>query len=231
MKEKILALLLIKFAGVRKDGLAQLASSLSLQVADETEATALIEKMSLEKVNDFVKDWRSIVDKEVSEGSKTHETNLKKKFEFVEKKTDDDDPAKKSQKKSDDETPAWAKALIDQNKALADRLATFEGAKTTETRLQTLEGKFKDLPATIKAQKLADAKLFVTTMDDNAFNEYLTRTDTDIAALNQELADKGLAGQGKPFMGGKGADGVSSGVASFIKEKTDSTKTLVGKEL
>lgn len=41
MKEKILALLLTAFAGVRKDGLTQLARVISLQVANEEEAKAL----------------------------------------------------------------------------------------------------------------------------------------------------------------------------------------------
>ena len=46
MKETILALLIAKFSGVRKDGLTALARSLALQCTTEDEAKALVEKKS-----------------------------------------------------------------------------------------------------------------------------------------------------------------------------------------
>ena len=78
MKEKILALLQAKFAGVRKDGLNHLARSLALQATNEEEASALIEKLTKEQVETFVKEYRAEVDKRFLEGNKTFETNLKK---------------------------------------------------------------------------------------------------------------------------------------------------------
>lgn len=208
MKEKILALLLAKFAGVRKDGLAQLATAMSIQAADETEATALVEKITADKVNDFVKDWRKDVDKEVSDSKKTIEDNLKKKYDFVEKKGE----GKKPEEKEDDDVPAWAKALVDSNKALQDKLAAIEGGKTTETRLQLLQDKFKAFPEGNKlaesftAQKLKDFKR-MNFESDEAFNEYLTELDTDVTSFNQGIADMGLSNHGKPFFGsGKGTE-------------------------
>lgn len=230
MKDKILALLLAKFAGVRKDGLAQLAGVLALQATTDEEASGIVEKLTAEKVNSFVTDYRKEVDKEVSSSNKTYEDNLKKKFDFVEKKSDDDDPGKKSQKKDDDETPAWAKALIEQNKTLADKLAAFEGEKIKGTRLQQLEGKLKDVPETFKTQKLKDfGRMNFET--DEAFNGYLAEVETDIAAFNQELANKGLAGHGKPAFGKAAADGVSAATTDFIASKTAKDNPLGGKEV
>ena len=100
MKDKILALLIAKFSGVRKDGLAQLAASMSLQIEKEEDATAIIEKLTGQKVNDFIKGWRSSVDKEVSDGTKTHEATLRKKYELVEKK-DPKDPGKEPKDSND----------------------------------------------------------------------------------------------------------------------------------
>ena len=231
MKEKILALLIAKFSGVRKDGLAQLAASLSLQIDKEEEATALIEKMTTDKVDNFIKDWRKDVDKEVSEANKTYEGNLKKKYDLVEKKDPDpgNDPKPADPK---DDTPAWAKALIDQNKAMAERLNAFEGQQTAETRLQQLQGKFKDknLPESFTSQKMKDFKR-MNFENDEAFAEYLGELDTDITEFSQELADKGLSGQTKPFLGSKNQDGVSSAVASFVASKSDQGKVLTGKEI
>jgi hypothetical protein len=227
MKTKILALLSAKFAGVRKDGLAQLASALAFQATTDEEANTLVEKFTPDQVNDFVKDFRKDVDKEVSVANKTFEGTLKEKFDLVEKKGDpktDPDPT------NPNDMPAWAKALIDQNKALADKIGGFEGTKTKESRLQSLESKLVDVPESFKAQKLKDfSRMSFDT--DEAFNEYLTESETDITAFNQELADKGLSGHGKPFMGGQNKEGVSSSVASFITSKADDTKTLTGKEL
>ena len=86
MKEKILALLTASFAGVRKDALNQMARTLALQVKSEDDAKKLVEKLTKAQVDDFVKEYRAEVDKEVSEGTKSFETNLKKKSDFVEKK-------------------------------------------------------------------------------------------------------------------------------------------------
>lgn len=120
-----------------------------------------------------------------------------------------------------DVVPGWAKALT-------EKFTAFEGQKTTDARLQMLEGKFANVPDSYKSQRLADAKLFINTLDDNGFNEYLTKTESDIAAFNQELADKGLSGQGKPMFGQKDNNGISSGVASFIQGQTSD---LGGKDL
>jgi len=86
------------------------------------------------------------------------------------------------------------------------------------------------VPETFKAQKLKDFNRMNFDTDE-AFNEYLSEFETDVVAFNQELADKGLAGHGKPFMGGQNKEGVSSSVASFITSKSDDSKVLTGKEL
>ena len=235
MKEKILALLLAKFAGVRKDGLAQLAASMSLQTEKEEDATALVEKLTLEKVNDFVKDWRKDVDKEVSEGNKTFETNLKKKYDLVEKKDPepgkDSDPSKKQD--PNDITAMVTAAVKAAVEPLQKELLGFKGERTAETRLQQLQTKFKDknLPESFTAQKLKDFKR-MSFETEEAFTEYLTEVDTDITAFNQELADKGLSGQSKPIFGNKNTDGVSSAVKSFVDSKgKDAPNALAGKEV
>lgn len=233
MKEKILALLIAKFAGVRKDGLAQMALVLSLQAADETEATALVEKLTTEQVNGFVRDWRSDVDKEVSEANKTYETNLKKKYDLVEKKEGDkDDPAKdpKPATNTNDVATLVANAVKEAMEPLQKELVSIKTAKTTETRLQQVESKLTNVPEAYKAQKLKDFKR-MSFETDEAFAEYLGEVETDITALNQELADKGLAGHTKPIMGSPNKDGVSSAVSSYIESKTDPEKTLGGKEI
>lgn len=229
--QQILALLQAKFAGVRKDGLAQLARMIALQVTSQEEAQALIDKLDVEKVTETVKDYRKDVDKEVSEANKTYEGNLKKKFKFVEldDQTPADDPTKKTN--TDDLQAAIKAAVAEVVKPLNDEIAALRGSKISESRLQMLTeklGSCKD--ETFKAKVLKDFNRMSFT-DDNAFNEYLTETETDIAAFNQDLANKGLGEQGKPMFGQKNNDGVSSGVASFIQSQTEKENSLGGKEV
>lgn len=229
MKDKILALLMAKFTGVRKDGLAQLAGSLALQADKDEDATALIDKLTPEKVSEFVTGWRRDVDKEVSDANKTYEGNLKKKYDFKEKaepgKTDPPAPGDPA-----DLATLVANAVKAAVEPLQQKLSSFEGQKVTETRLQQLEGKLKDLPETFKTQKMKDFKRM--NFDTNeTFAEYLTEVETDITGFKQEMADKGLSGQARPIMGGQNKDGVSAGVASFIESKTKPATTLTGKEL
>lgn len=229
--QQILALLQAKFAGVRKDGLAQLARMIALQVTSQEEAQSLIDKLDVEKVNETVKEYRKDVDKEVSEANKTYEGNLKKKFKFVE--LENPTPADDSTKKTDpnDLQAAIKAAVAEVVKPLNDEIAALRGAKISETRLQALTeklGSCKD--ETFKAKVLKDFNR-MSFADDDAFNEYLTETETDIAAFNQDLADKGLGDLGKPMFGQRNNDGVSAGVASFIQSQTAKENPLSGKEV
>lgn len=226
MKEKILALLIAKFAGVRKDGLAQLALSLSLQVETDEDATALIEKLDDKKVNDFIKDWRSDIDKEVSESNKKYESNLKKKFNFVEKEKQVNEPPADP---PGEQAPEWAKALIEQNKAMQDRVNLIEIGKVKESRLAQIKSKLDGLPESFKTQKLKDFGRMQFENDED-YNQYLTEFDTDIKAFNQELIDKGLSGHSKPLFG-KETDGVSSAVNDYLKEKKEGDSNLDGKKI
>ena len=145
MKETILALLIAKFSGVRKDGLTALARSLALQCTTEDEAKALVEKITVEKitdaqVNEFVKDYRADVDKEVSESNKTFETNLKKKFDFVEKQTE---PGGKQTPKPD---PNDIAATI--------KAAVAEAVKPFQEKLMGYEQEHRKVKASIIERKV-----------------------------------------------------------------------------
>ena len=139
--EQILALLVAKFQGVRKDGLTQVARIIALQCANEEEAKNLVEKITDAQVNDFVKEFRKGVDKEVSEAGKTLETNLKKKYDFVEKKTDPDPNDGGADPKPNDIAAIVANAVAGAVKPLQERLEKYEQGEISKTRLQALQDK------------------------------------------------------------------------------------------
>ena len=232
--EQIIALLTAKFAGVRKDGLAQIARTIMLQATTEEEAQAVIDKLDESKVKAAVTEFRKDVDKEVSESNKTFEGNLKKKYKFV--PVDGSDPGKDPDpnKVTDpNDVAAIVKAAVAEAvKPFQEKLSGFEGQQVSKTRLQQLQGIFKeDTPESYKTKVLKDFGRMAFDTDDT-FNEYLTETQSDLDAFNQELANNGLSQQGKPaFNQTRNKDGVSSGVAEYIADQKASQESLGGKEV
>ncbi|ERI85121.1 hypothetical protein HMPREF1981_02008 [Bacteroides pyogenes F0041] len=230
--QQILALLIAKFSGVQKDGLEQMARTIALQCTNEEEAKSLVEKITDAQVNDFVKEYRKVVDKEVSEAGKTLETNLKKKFDFVEKKTDPEPGGGGTDPKPDDIATIVANAVAGAVKPLQDRLEKYEQGEVGKSRLQALQDKLsacKD--ETFKAQTLKDFGR-MRFDDDNSFNEYLTEKEADIKTANQSVADAKLSGAGgAPQFGQKNEAGVSKAVSDFIASQKPDANALTGKEV
>lgn len=232
--EKILALLTAKFEGVRKDGLQQLASVIGLQVTTEEEANEVVGKLTAEKVSGFVTSWRSSADAEIAKANKTYEDGLKQKYDFVEKgkQTPPADP--------NEPEPGGAITLDAISKLIDSKLS---GVQSSITEMNA------DKVATSRRElfvaKLDEAKLEGSTREmliknfdrannfqsDEDFNGYIADLQGDIAALAQERADAGLSGHEKPIFGAVNKEGVSSGVADYIKAQTESNKAFTGKEV
>lgn len=233
MKEKILALLMAAFAGVRKDGLNQLARTIALQAATEDEAKTLVDKLTKAQVDEFVKEYRAEVDKEVSDGNKTYETNLKKKFDLVEKKTNEPgDGGNGNGGNGGDDIASKLDALLDAKlKPLQEKLSKYEQDGVAKTRLQSLTEKLSTCKDdNFKVQALKDFGRMNFNSDDE-FNEYLTEKETAIATANQNVADAALGGQGRPFFAQKADDGVSKGVAEYVASQKPDGDKLSGKEV
>ncbi len=227
--EQMIALLMGRFSGVRKDGLAQLAKSLLLQVTTDEEAQALVEKLSDQQVTEFVKDWRKEVDSEVNKGIDTYKKkNPAQKKE--EEKGDDPDPSKTTDPA--DIATIVSNAIAAQLKPLQDELSNYKAADVNKQRRETLEGKLKDAPEKFKSKILKDYDR-MNFETEEVFNEYLTETETDLTEFNQDLANQGLGLFPKPGQGGKGkTDEVPAEVAAFINsQKPESANNLGGKEV
>lgn len=230
MKEKILALLIAKFSGVRKDVLNHLARAFALQVATEEEAKNLVEKITDAQVNEYVKEVRADVDKEVSESNKTFETNLKKKFDFVAKK--DTEPGGDPKPDPNDLTATIKAAVAEAVKPFQDKLAGFESDSVEKARLQALNEKLKGCKdETFKKQTLKDfARMKFDT--DDAFSEYLAEKAADIESANQNVADAALSnGAGSPLFSQKEESGISKGVADFVESQKPEKNQFTGKDV
>ena len=229
MKKTILALLVAKFQGARKDGLNVLAGILALQASTEDEAKALVEKITDAQVNEFIKDYRKDVDKEVSESNKTFETNLRKKYDFKEKEVE---PGNKPSENPNDIAEIVKAAVAAAVKPFEEKLSGYETKNIADSRLAQLNEKLNDCKdETFKAQTLKDFARMTFANDDD-FTQYLNDKAADIANANQNVANAALGGaSGKPLFAQKGDDGISKGVADFVASQKPENDTFKGKEV
>lgn len=230
--QQILALLKAQFPGVREDGLQQLAAALSLHVETKEQATELVGKLTAEKVDNYVKDWRKKADAEIAKANQTFESGLKEKYDFVEKGKPAPQPNPQPKPTPGGITLEQIKELIHSEMAgvqqsitdinagrvAADREARFVKALDDAG----IKGKNRDL--------LLDGFKGRTFADDAAFESFMTKQGTELTALAQEQADKGLLSGGKPIFGAVNEQGVSKAVQDYIASRT-SGDTLTGKEI
>lgn len=231
MRETILALLIAKFSGVRKDVLNHMARAFALQVATEDEAKTLVDKITDAQVNEFVKEVRADVDKEVSESNKTFEANLKKKFDFVAKT----EPGGGSGKKTIDPTDISEivkTAVAEAVKPFQEKLSAYDADNIAKSRLQALNEKLNGCKdENFKAQTLKDFQR-MNFKDDADFNEYLTAKAADIETANQNVADDKLNNAGgSPLFSQKEESGISKDVADYVESQKPGKDNFTGKEI
>lgn len=230
--DKILALLKEHFTGVREDGLRQLASALALQAETEEDATNIVGKLTADKVEKFVKDWRKTADAEITKANSTFETSLKQKYDFIEKGQPKPEPVKQSEQNGGELTLDAVAKLIDQKMAAQNSLLQgLVTEKTAANRRGLLEAELDKakIEGTQRDMILGNFAR-MTFKDDDDFNGYLKNETEAIGKLAQETANDALRTQQPPIFGAVNKDGVSEGVASYIAAKA-AKPTLQGKEL
>lgn len=232
----ILALLQSKFAGVRKDGLQQLAAVISVQVANEEEANEVVGKLTADKVSKFVTDWRKTTDAEIAKANKTHEDGLRRKYDFKEKEAPGNVAGEETPPTGGALTAEAIRAIIrEETKSIREGYDGLRAEKTAATRREQfvakldaakIEGKQRDM--LLRSFDRAAS----TFKDDDDFNGYLTEMQGDIDALAQEQSDNELRNHEKPIFGAVNKDGISAGVADYIaSQQSSASPTLTGKEI
>lgn len=229
MFEKIIELLTTKFTGIRKDAIEMLARNLALQCDNDDDVTAAIGKLTDEKVNEFVKGYRSQVDKEVSASISANEKNLRKKYDFIEKKIDGNEPKKMEGNDANDISAIINAAIAKAIEPFQNEISNLKQENTSKSRLQQVNEKLNACKNDVYKNQMLKAYQKMAFADDEKFNEYLTELDSDIAEANQSFANDSLRGV-KPLKSEVNNDGVSKAVSDFISsQSTDSA--FAGKKI
>lgn len=96
-----------------------------------------------------------------------------------------------SEGKKDEEIPAWAQSIVTQNKTILTELAGFKSERVSDNRRSRLKVLLKDTGTYGKSVlKNFDKMKFE---NESEFDEFFNGVTEDLAALNQERANAGLA--------------------------------------
>ena len=223
--EQILALLVAKFQGTRKDGLEVLARALSQTTETIEEAQSVVDKMTPEKVASFIKDWRKSADTEIQKANQTYENGLKEKYEFVEKKTKPQTQTPPAGELTAEKIAEIVNAAVTKATAgISAKVDTITGAQLLASRKALLEGIFSDTVPEYYKKAILEGFEGRSFENDDAFTAYLNQQKENVAAFAKELAEKGLGEQPAPLFGKPGADGTSAAVATYIQEQAAAAK-------
>jgi hypothetical protein len=218
MKLLILNTLKTRFAGVDEKVLNRIAEKLAKTVTKEDDVQAAVDAVTFQQVIDGEADRRA------TEATQTAVTNYEKKYSIKEGKPVTTGGGQETQtepnngKDGNGETPAWAKALIESNKALGDKLAALEGEKVITTRKQQLNvvlgsasDKFKG-----RVEKNFDRMNF---KDEEDFNTWLAEVKTEAEEDSTETTAQGAV-FGFPKVGqSKKGDEVPKQIQDYLDGK------------
>lgn len=213
MKEKILAALKTKFAGVPEAILDRIATKMAKTVTTEDQVNSLVEGVTLQHVFDSYGDSRA------TEASQTAVSNYEKKHNIKDGKPIVDpapDPAPAAGSGQSDSTPKYLTAddvqtiIANALKPIADTVAQREQQTKQEKRSADILAKAKEYGIPV-----SQAKRYSVPEDADL--------DTYFKEVKQELTNEGFAGVKMPERGA-GATSENEEIASMI---TSGTKEIV----
>ena len=185
MKKKIIELLATKFEGVSENILSRIADKLSKTITSEDDLEDAVNKVTFQTVIE------SYADSRVTEAQKTAVENYKKKHNI----NDDATPAQQQQErsqepvqsKSGNDMPEWARALVESNKALSEKIAAMESEKVGNSRKAKLQDAVKGLPEAIANRYTKDFER-LQFKDDADFDGWLNEVAPEMAAVAKDFA-------------------------------------------
>lgn len=185
MKQTIIDLLKTKFEGVDESILSRIADTKAAKaVKTEDEAKTFVEGVTLNQLLNSYGDIRS------TEAQRTAVTNYEKKHGLKDgKKVNvEDDHKTLDNEDNNEDMPAWAKAMLESNKKLAEQVATMTAEKNTAARKQRLDAIINKLP---ERDRRGYARTSFADLSDEDFDTLLEDISSEV---EETLKDNQTAG-------------------------------------
>ncbi|MCT3817822.1 hypothetical protein HZQ56_17940 [Elizabethkingia anophelis] len=149
----------------------------------------------------------------------TEITNLKKAGEgkSEEKKEEEKKEGEEKKETGGEEVPAWAKAIIDSNKAILEKQNQLDAEKANKTNAEKLVSKLKELGVKESFYSLHLGKTFEKDEEIDAFATTVKEAEDKYL---QDTSNEKLKSKDVPLFGQTPKEGeVSPDVANYIKNK------------
>lgn len=142
MEKKILEALTEKYTGVKESILRRVAAKLAKTIENEDDIATAVGGA-------FADVLEAYGDQRATDAQKTAVANYERKYNLKDgKAVDGGKPDEEPEPIPADDTPAWAKALIEANKSLKERLDAMDGEKRSQSRRSIIDGILEPLTAT-----------------------------------------------------------------------------------
>lgn len=208
MYQIILNALKAKFQGVSDNILSRIATKLAKTATTLEQVTTAVEGVTLQQVIDSYADHRA------TEATQTAVQNYESKYGLkdgekvtpvtVQQQGGQPTGGQPTQPTAGaTETPEWAKQLIEQNKALTDRIAKMEGQRTTDSRKQQLSTIIAKLPEQLRKPY---ERITLDSLSDEQFNTLVTEVTTEVEGIANDINSKGAV-FGRPTANSGGNQG------------------------
>ena len=208
MFQLILNALKAKFQGVSDAVLSRIANKLAKTVTSQEQVATSVEGVTLQQVIDSYADHRA------TEAQQTAVQNYESKYGLkdgekvtpvtVQQQGGQPTGGQPTQPTAGaTETPEWAKHLIEQNKALTDRIAKMEGQRTTDSRKQQLSTIIAKLPEQLRKPY---ERITLDSLSDEQFNTLVTEVTTEVEGIANDINSKGAV-FGRPTANSGGNQG------------------------
>lgn len=187
-----------KALGFNKDELEGIAADVANNFELDEEASDEDVNAEIEKQIDAVLPFLKIAQKSAQRTIQNFKDSQDLDDDEVD--DDDDDPAGNKKpirkQKKDEQVPAWAQALITQNKALQTEILGLKSERENDGRRSKLKALLKDKGTFGKTVlKNFDKMKFE---NESEFDDFYDGVVEDLAAIDQERANEGLGKLGAP---------------------------------
>lgn len=185
MKKEILEALKAKFTGVSDQILGRIADKLAKTTTKSDDVATAVEGVTFQQVLDSYGDSRA------TEAQQTAVRNYEQKYGLKDgKAAKGGEPTNDNQQPTNkpEEAPAWAKELIDTNKALSERLNKLETERTSTSRKQQLSAIVEKLPASLRK---AYERTNIDTLSGEEFDTLITDITAEVTEIGNDLHAKG----------------------------------------